>query len=167
LYYVDVAVSTPPQFDPPVTNETAFRLIDDNNETCVQLSTANMYTFSTRLGSFFPPPQDICFLPGLAVKTWVPKCIKHSFSVTITGRRVVCSDSLIELLMKEDKSQLKCGGGGYHKCKLSDATKSGDGGMSTCVGECRCDGENCRSLQINIEEYKEEWNWSICEIRLT
>ena len=149
-----------------MNEELAIRLVDGDNNTCMQVSTANMYTLSTHLGHFVPRPQDSCFRPGLSIKRCVPAHIKHSFSVTVTGRRLVCSSSLIELLLKHDKSQLKCGAGRHHRCQLRDATTSGGGGLTACVGECRCDGEDCSSLQVNIGMYKDEWNWSICEISL-
>lgn len=149
-----------------MNDHVAVRLVDGDNKTCMRLSTANMYTISPSLGRFVPFPKDACFFPGLVIKRCVPDGIKHSFSVSITGRRLLCSSSLIEVLMTQDMSQLKCGQGLYHECKMTDATKSGDGDLTTCVAQCRCDGEDCSTLSINIEEYKDEWNWSICEISL-
>ena len=159
-----VAVSVLPKLDPPVKTEVAVRLIDGNKKTCMKLSTANMYVFSGRLRRFVPFPKGVCFLRGLVIKRCVPSSIKRSFSVAITGR-LICSSSLVEVVMKEKKSSQKCGGGVYHVCRMRDATKSGDD-LTTCVAECRCGGDDCSTLAINIEQYNDEWKWEICEISL-
>ena len=156
-------MSALPKLEPPVKNKKAIRLIDGNNKTCMALSTANMYTFSKRHGHFVPFPKDSCFQRGLVIKRCVPSSIKRSFSVAITGR-LDCSSSLLEVVMKETKSSHECRGA-YHVCKLSDATKSGDS-LTTCVAECRCGGDDCSSIAINIEQYNDEWKWKICEITL-
>ena len=144
-------------------DEVARRLIDGNKNTCMALSTANMYMFSGRLRRFVPYPNDTCFLRGLAIKSCVPSSIKRSFSVTITGR-LVCSGSLVEVVIKREKSSRKCGGL-YHVCAIRDATRPGDD-VTTCVAECRCVGDDCSSVTINIEDYKDEWKWKICEVSL-
>ena len=156
-------MSALPKLDPPVKNEVAVRLVDNNNKTCMTLSTANMYTFSKHHGHFVPIPKDSCFHRGLVIKRCVPTSIKRSFSVAITGR-LDCSSSLLEVVMKETKSSHECRGV-YHVCNLSDATKSGDR-LTTCVAECRCVGDDCSSIAINIEQYNDEWKWKICEITL-
>ena len=148
-------MSALPKLYPPVKNHVAVRLIDGNSKTCIDLSTANTYVFSGRLRRFVPLPKDKCFQRGLVIKRCVPSCIKRSFSVTITGR-LDCSSSLIEAVMKEEKSSQKCGGV-YHVCKMRDATKSVGGSLTTCVAECRCSGDDCSSLAINIESYNDEW----------
>ena len=159
------SVTTLPKLDPPVKEITAIRLIDGDINTCMQLLSANMYMFSQPLGEYVPAPKHVCFRRGLVVKKCVPSNITRSFSVAITGR-LDCFNRGIKLLMKLDKTQLKCGTGWYHRCKMTDA-KSGEGGLTTCVAECRCEGKECSSLDVHIEDYKDEWNWKICEINLT
>ena len=155
-------MSALPKLDPQVKNEVSVRLVNDNNKTCMALSKANIY-FSKHHDHFVPVPKDSCFQRGLVIKRCVPSSIKRSFSVAITGR-LDCSSSLLEVAMKETKSSHECRGV-YHVCKLSDATKSGDG-LTTCVAECRCSGDDCSSIAINIEQYNDEWKWKICEITL-
>jgi len=150
------SVTTLPKLDPPVKEGTALRLIDGDVNTCMPLLSANMYTFSQPHGQYVPFPKYVCFPSGLVIKKCVPSKITRSFSVAITGH-LDCFSESINLLMKRDKTQLKCGAGWYHRCKMTEA-KSGEGGQTTCVGECRCDGEDCSSLDINIEDYKDEWN---------
>ena len=125
-----------------------------------------MYTYSQQLSHFVPFPENRCFLDGLVIKRCVPESIKRAFSVTIIGR-LDCSSSDIMLMMKRNKTDTTCEGGWRHVCKLRDVTKPEDGRLTTCVAECRCKGDDCRTLTIHISSYEDTWNWTFCEISLT
>ena len=148
--------------DPPVTMDEAVQLNDDNNDTCLVLAQTDMYTWSAGAQRWFPERRGRCFHRGLSITRCVPEATKTSFTVTITGRHLVCSNSNVNVLIgKTNWSQCETSGV-YRKCTLSGNTESGSDGLTTCVAKCVCDGEDWKHVTIHIPNSQELWE--ICEI---
>ena len=101
------------ELDPPISLVKSAQLVYASNETCVTLDNSAMYVYS--VGLWNPQPQGKCWNPGLTIKRPVPEAIKASFTVTITGRHLVCSTSHIEVAVRVIKLWSKCDlSGGAH-----------------------------------------------------
>ena len=159
IFVAFVLVSSLPVLDPPVTMEKAIHLNDDNNDTCLVLAQTDMYMWSAGAQRWFPERRGKCFHRGLSITRCVPEAIQASFTVTITGRHLVCSNSNVNVLLgKTNWSQCETSGV-YRKCILSGITESGSNGLTTCVAKCGCDGEDCKHVTIHIPNAEE-----LCEI---
>ena len=131
FFFYFVLVPSLPVLDPPVTMEKAVQLNDDNNDTCLVLAQSDMYTWSAGAHRWFPERRGKCFHRGLSISRCVPEAIQASFTVTITGRHLVCSNSNINVLIgKTNWSQCETTGV-YRKCTLSWNTESGSNGTYT------------------------------------
>ena len=155
-------VAIHPVLDPPASVERSMLLYDKNNATCLILDETDMYVFSATTGRWAPEPQWKCFQDGLVIKMNVPEAIKMSFSVAITGRNIVCSQPHIEVLVRKTAwSQCEIDGR-YLICQLGTATGPENGGLTSCVAKCTCDGEDCEHVYVQIPNVQEQWE--ICEI---
>ena len=152
----------PPALDPPVSVGKSWQLKDKNNDTCLILSETDMYTYSPSIRRWTPQPRGKCFLRGLMVKMIVPSIGKVSYVVRITGRHLVCSNSHLKVSMRQTSSALCETAGLYRTCKLTGPTGSGDGGLTSCVAKCTCDGEDCHHMYVQIPKLQEQGE--ICEI---
>ena len=152
--------STGLELDPPMSVTKSVQLVDTNNATCITLTTSAMYTFTGDHWS--PEPRQKCWFPGLSIKRRVPEAIKASFTVTITGRRLVCSTPHFEVMFRTTKLSKYELSGIYQTCKLSGTTSSGNEALITCAAKCECIGDECEHVFINIPELQE--SWELCEI---
>ena len=157
-----VLVSSQPVLDPPVTMEKAIHLNDDNNDTCLVLAQTDMYTWSAGAHRLSPQPQGKNIHSGLVINRCVPEAIKASFTVTITGRHLVCSISAFDVSIRQTKWSYSETSGLYRKCEFSGSTGSRSNGLTTCVAKCICDGDDCKHVIIEIPKAHELWE--ICEI---
>ena len=149
------------ELDPPMSLEKSAQLVDSNNDTCVTLDNSAMYGYS--VGRWNPQQQGKCWFPGFTIKRRVPETIKASFTVTITGRRLVCSTSHVEVALGITKIWSKCELSGiYRQCILSGPTTTGKEALVTCSAKCECNGDDCGLVTINIPKLLE--NWELCEI---
>ena len=156
----NVLVLSRPVLDPPVKKEMSVRLTDANNEICLALRDTDHYTFDASTSRWVPHPQHKCWMSGLVIKMCVPDKLKTSFTVTITGHRLACSSSYFKVAMRQTKSP-KCEfAGKYNICKWSGVVESG--GLTMCVAECLCEGDDCHHVTIHIPKLYAEWE--ICEI---
>ena len=146
--------------DPPAKDK-AILLNDYNNATCLVLAQADMYT-SPGTGRWTLQPQTKCFNRGLTITSRVVDTTKKSFTVTITGRHLVCSDSHLEVAMRLTEWPQCEIAGLYRTCELTTATGSGDGELTSCVAKCTCDGKDCKHVTVHIP--KRQDNLEICEI---
>ena len=142
--------------------DKAVQLNDDNNDTCLVLAQTDMYTWSAGAHRLSPQPQCNSIHTGLIINKCVPEAIKASFTVTITGRHLVCSTSALEVSIRQTKWSYSETSGLYRKCEFSGSTESKSGGLTTCVTECICDGDDCNHVTIEIPKALE--HWEICEI---
>ena len=156
------SASSRPLLYPPVTMDKAVQLNDDNNETCLVLAQTDMYTWSTGARRWSPQPQGKCFDCGLVINRCVPQAIKTSFTVTITGRHLVCSIPDVIVSTRKTKWSNCETSGLYRKCELSGSTGSGSDGLTTCVAKCICNGKDCKHVTIHIPTLQKRWE--ICEI---
>ena len=148
------------EVDPPMSIEKSAQLVDANDETCVTLDNSAMYVYS--VGLWNPQPQGKCWNPGLTIKRPVPEAIKASFTVTVTGRRLVCSRPHIEVALGiTNWSKCKLAGI-YRICTLSGPTTTGRDALITCSAKCACNGADCEHVTINIPTLLE--SWELCEI---
>ena len=147
--------------DPPVETEMSVCLNDADNETCLALTDANRYTFD--VSDWFPRPENKCWFPGLVINKCVPDSIKTSFTVTITGHHLVCSTSHFRVTMRPTKWSGCLLTGLYRTCQWRAVTV-GSGGLTTCVAECRCEGDDCKRMTVHIPKLYEDWK--ICEINI-
>ena len=148
------------ELDPPMSLVKSAPLVDTNSDTCVTLDSSAMYVYS--VGRWNPQPQGKCWFPGLSIKIRVPEVMKASFTVTITGRRLVCSTSHVEVslgITKWSECELS---GMYRRCTLSEPTTTGKEALNTCSAKCACNGDDCEYVTINIPELLE--SWELCEI---
>jgi len=154
--------STGLELDPPMSFVKSAQLVDSNNDTCVTLDNSAMYAYSGGLWTPQPQPQGKCWFPGLSIKRRVPEATKASFTVTITGRRLVCSTSHVEVALGITKWS-KCDLSGiYRQCILSGPTTTGKEALTTCSAKCECSGDDCGHVTINIPTLLE--SWELCEI---
>ena len=136
------------------------QLVDNKTDTCIALTISAMYTFTGDHWS--PEPRGKCWFPGLSIIQRVPEAIKTSFTVTITGRHLVCSTSHFEVMFRTTKSS-KCELAGiYQTCKLSGTTTPRNDALITCAAKCECIGDDCDHVIINIPTLQE--SWELCEI---
>ena len=150
------------ELDPPMSLVKSARLVDTNTETCITLDSSAMYVYS--VGRWNPQPQGKCWFPGLSIKRRVPEAIKASFTVTITGRRLVCSTSHVDVALGITNSSGCELSGMYRSCKLSGPATTGKEVLNTCSAKCVCDGDDCEHVTINIQKLLE--SWELCEIRI-
>ncbi|KAK2184233.1 hypothetical protein NP493_275g00009 [Ridgeia piscesae] len=148
-----------PFLDPPVNMDVMRRLNDANNDTCLSLASTDMYKFSALSSSWIPEPQDVCWFEGLVIQTHVPDQLKASYTIRLTGHSLVCDNSHFTVMVRLATSPLCPAAGEYTTCTLSGVD---DGGLTTCVAKCRCDGKDCKHAIIHIPEMQEDWK--ICEI---
>ena len=139
------------------------QLVDANDDTCVTLDNSAMYVYS--VGLWNPQPQGKCWNPGFTIKRRVPESIKASFTVTITGRHLVCSTSHIEVALRITNTVSKCKlSGVYRRCTMSGPTATGKEALTTCSAKCTCIGDDCEHVTINIPTLLE--SWELCEIEV-
>ena len=148
-----------PSLVPPVNMAVMRRLNDANTDTCLSLASTDMYKFSALSSGWIPDPQEVCWFQGLVIQTHVPDHLVASFTVRITGHGLVCDISHIEVMVQLTKSPLCPVAGEYTTCTLGGVDQ---GGLTTCVAKCLCDGKDCRNATINIPEVHEDGE--ICEI---
>ncbi|KAI0234890.1 hypothetical protein LSAT2_014709, partial [Lamellibrachia satsuma] len=117
--------------NPPVTTEMSVRLNDANNETCLALTDADYYSFDAGASYWTPEPQTQCWLPGLIIKRCVPDRIKTSFTVAITGHRLICSTSYFQVTVQQTTLPDCDIAGRYIDCEWGVAVESG--ALTTCV----------------------------------
>ena len=158
--FLCVVASSQPVLDPPAM-EKSILLNDHNNATCLVLAQTDMYT-SAHSGRWTPQPQTRCFRRGLTIRSRVVDTTKTSFTVTITGRHLVCSDPHVKVAMRLTEWPQCEIAGRYRSCKMTGATAPGDGGLTACVAKCTCDGEDCRHVTVYIPNRQE--HWEICDI---
>ena len=157
-------MSSQPVLDPPVKMEKAIHLNDDNNDTCLVLTQTDMYTWSAGARRWSPQPQGKCVHRGLVINRCVPEAIKTSFTVTITGRHLVCSIPDIIVSIRQTKWSYCETSGLYRKCKLTGSTGSVSDSLTTCVAKCICNGKDCKHVTIHIPTLQKRWE--ICEINI-
>ena len=155
-----VVVAPESVLDPPAMDKSIL-LHDYNNATCLVLAQTDMYT-SADTGRWTPEPQTKCVHRGLTITSRVVDTTKTSFTVTITGRHLVCSGSHWKVAMRQTEGPSCETAGLYRTCKLTTATGSEYGELTSCVAQCKCDGTDCKHVTVHIP-YRQD-NWEICEI---
>ena len=154
-----------PELDPPVTRDVSIRLIDANNDTCLIMKDTDMYTFSSSMGQWLPQPRNACWRSGLVIKSRVPDNIYASFTVKITGHRLVCSMSHLKIMTRHtDLSNCGLVSGSYHICKLSGDTGLNPASLTTCVAECQFTKNKTKYVIVEIPNKHE--GWKLCEISI-
>ena len=163
-YSLTVIELEPPELDPTATVEMAMSLIDANNDTCLILEDTEMYTFSPS-SQWVPQPKNACWRTGLVIKTAVPDNIHASFTVRLTGHRLVCSHSHLKVVTRHTKLS-DCGlvSGNYHICALSGVAEQEPGGLPTCVAACHYMENKSKYVVIEIPNKHE--GWQLCEINI-
>jgi len=151
-----------PVLDPPAPMGKLLQLKDKNNATCLVLAETDMYTFSPSIRRWTPQPRGNCVHHGLMMKIRVPSTSTVSFVVSITGRRLVCSNSHVKVSMRQTRSAQCETAGLYRNCRLSGPAGTADDGLTSCVAKCTCNGEDCQHVTIHIPKLQEQWE--ICEI---
>ena len=139
-----------------------FLLKDNNNDTCISLSQTDMFTFSPGDRRWTPQPRATCWLTGLTISERVPQSIKTSFSVSITGRGLVCSKSHMKVMIRHTTWPSCHLAGLYKVCEISEAGQTS--GLITCTANCKCVGSDCEYLIINIRNKHDDWK--LCEIHV-
>ena len=124
-----------------------------------------MYTFSPSTSQWVPRPKNDCWRSGLVIKTAVPDTIHASFTVRITGHRLVCSHSHLKIMARHNKLS-DCGlvSGNYHICALSGVAAPETDGLITCVASCEYT-EN-KTKYVTIEIPKKHADWKLCELSI-
>ena len=148
-----------PFLNPPVKMELMRRLNDANTDTCLALASTDMYTFSALSKRWNLPFTDMCWFEGLVIQVQVPDQLKASFTVRITGHGLVCANSHFAVMVRRVKSSPCPTAGRYYECTLSGVD---NGGLTSCLAKCLCDGKDCTHATIHIPEMHEDWE--ICEI---
>ena len=148
------------ELDPPMSLVKSAQLVDANNDTCFPLISSIMYIYSD--GQWIPQRRGKCMLGGLTIKRRVPEAIKASFTVTITGRHLVCSTSNFLVLVRASKWTQCELSGKYPRCILSGPTTTRSKTLITCAAKCECIGDDCEHVFINIPKLQE--SWELCEI---
>ena len=146
--------------NPPMSLVKSAQLVDANNDTCIALTVSEMYIYS--VGLWNPQPQGKCWNPGFSIKRRMPEAIKASFTVTITGRHLVCSTSHVEVAVRVTKWSECEQSGIYRVCTMSGPTTTGKEALITCSAKCECIGDDCEDVTINIPTLLE--SWELCEI---
>ena len=152
--------STGLELDPPMSVSKSAQLVDSNNDTCFHLTSSIMYIYSE--GQWIPQRRGKCKLGGLSIKRRVPEAIKASFTVTVTGRHLVCSKYHFLVLVRISKWSECEISGKYHRCIISGPTATEDEALTTCAAKCECIGDDCEHMIINIPQLHE--SWELCEI---
>ena len=148
------------EVDPPMSLVKSAQLVDANNDTCFPLISSMMYIYTD--GQWIPQRKGKCMLAGLTIRRRVPEAMKASFTVTITGRHLVCSMSNFLVLVRASKwTECEISGKNY-RCMLSGPTATGNEALVTCAAKCECIGNDCEHLLINIPTLQE--SWELCEI---
>ena len=142
--------------------ETSVRLHDADNETCLALADADLYTLDPTSGRPSPQSRYKCFLPGLTIRKSVPVGVNTSFTATITGQHLVCSTSHFEVAMRQKKRSGCELAGDYRRCVWGDGVESAT--LTTCVAQCCCVGDDCSHVTIRIPQVYRKWQ--ICEISI-
>ena len=152
-----------PELDPPNTKEASMSLVDTNPDTCLNLEDIEMYVFSPAQSQWLPRPQNACWRSGLVIKHRVPDNIHASFTVRISGHRLVCSMSHLKVMTRQTELS-DCGlvSGNYDICKLSGVTEQDPGNLSTCVAACQYKKKQTKYVTIEIPNKHEDWK--MCEI---
>ena len=148
--------------DPPAPLAVRDLLDDANSDTCISLSQTDMYIFSPSDRCWTPQPRVACWLSGLVIKKRVPDAIKKAFSVVITGRRLVCSNLRLMVRFEHVVNPSCEMTGRYRKCVMDESSQSG--GLTTCSAECRCEGDDCKHVMIQIPNKQDDWK--VCEITI-
>ena len=138
------------------------QLTDNDEATCLLLAETAMYTFYPNSRRWTPEPQGKCIHHGLMMKINVPSVIKVHVTVTITGRHLVCAISHLKVSMRQNKWPHCETAGRYRTCKLTGTTGPENGGLTSCVAKCTCDGDDCQHVYVQIPNLQEQWE--ICEI---
>ena len=124
-----------------------------------------MYTFSSSMGQWLPQPKNRCWRSGLVIKSRVPDNINASFTINITGHRLVCSMSHLKIMTRyKDLSNCGLVSGNYHICKLTGDNKSDPGSLTTCVAECQFTKNKTKYVIVEIPNKHE--GWKLCEISI-
>ena len=135
-------------------------LVDSNNDVCLTLDDVDMYTFSQATGQWLPPPKNPCWRQGLVIKHRIPHTIRESFTVTMTGRRLVCADAHIKVMTRmADSSECGLVSGNYQICKQNGFI---EGGVTTCYAACHFKVNKPKYIIVEIPKKHE--GWEICEI---
>ncbi len=147
--------------DPPAKPVVTSHLNDGNNETCMALGDTDHYTFDAVSGRWSPPPRNKWLLPGLLIARCVQDMIRRSLTVTVTGHHLTCSKSHFKVAMLQTRWRSEYDlAGEYRTCTWTDAVQSGQ--LTTCIAECRCDGDDCSHVIVHIPQKYQEWK--ICEL---
>ena len=138
-------------------------LIDTNSDTCLILEETEMYTFLPSTSQWVPQPKNSCWRTGLVIKIRVHAYIHSSFTVRITGHRLVCSHSHLKVMTRHTKLS-DCGlvSGNYHICALSGVAETG--GLTACIAACQYTKNKSKYVVIEIPNKHE--GWKLCEINI-
>ena len=148
------------ELDPPMSSLKSALLVDNNNDTCFPLVTSIMYIYTD--GQWIPQRKGKCMFGGLSIKRRVPDEIKASFTVTITGRHLVCSSHHFLVLVRASKWTQCEISGKHYRCILSGPTTIGNEALVTCAAKCECIGDDCEHVIVNIPTLQK--SWELCEI---
>ena len=138
-------------------------LVDTNYDTCLVLEDVEMYTFSSSMSQWLPQPQNECWKSGLVIKHRVPGNIHASFTVRVTGHRLVCSISHLKIMTRSTELS-DCGLVSGNICKLSEVSQSEPGSLTTCVAACHYKSE--KSNYVTIEIPRRHNGWKLCELSI-
>ena len=136
--------------------EVSLSLVDATNDTCLILDDVDVYIFLSSMSQWLPQPQNECWRSGLVIKDRVPGNIHGSFTVRITGHRLVCSMSHLKVMTRSTELS-DCGLVSGSVCKLSGVTGSALGSLTTCVAAC--EHKENKSKYITIEIPKKWWTF--------
>ena len=149
--------------DPPVSNAVSMTLVDANNDTFLVLEDVAMYAFSSSMSQWLPQPQNECWRSGLVIKHHVPRHIHASFTVRITGHRLVCSISHLKVMTRSTELS-DCGLVSGSVCKLSGVSESEPGSLTTCVAVCQYKERKTKFVTVEIPNKHE--GWKLCELSI-
>ena len=135
-------------------------LVDANNDTCLILDDVDVYIFSSSMSQWLPQPQNECWRSILVTKHRLPENIHASFTVRITGHRLVCSKSYFKMMIRS--TQLSdCGLVSGNICKLSEVTVSEPGSLTTCVAACQYKD---KTKYVTVDIPRKPESWKLCEL---
>ena len=138
-------------------------LVDANNDTCLVLEDVSMYAFSPSMSQWLPQPQNECWRSGLVIKHRVPGNIHASFTVRITGHRLVCFMSHLKVMTRSTELS-DCGLVSGNVCKLSGVRESEPGGMTACVAACQYKENKTKFVTVEVPNKHE--GWKLCELSI-
>ncbi|KAK2160933.1 hypothetical protein NP493_1617g00052 [Ridgeia piscesae] len=126
-------------------------LTQTQTPSCLNLEDIEMYAFSPAQSQWLPRPQNACWRSGLVIKHRVPDNIHASFTVRISGHRLVCTMSHLKVMTRRTELS-DCGlvSGNYNICKLSGVTEQDPGNLSTCVAACKYKKNKTKYVIIEI-----------------